>query len=78
MPPNSLRSLRYRADLAWLRDELWLVWQAAHFDPVTADRAWSASPGATSYAVYRAAQDRAEQAQDDLSTPLPHATAAHR
>jgi hypothetical protein len=70
MPANSLHSLRDEADRAWRRDELALYWQAAHFDAVVAYRAWSVSPGATAYAVYRAAQDRADSAQDELSTEL--------
>jgi len=76
MSRNSLESLRDDADLAWIRDELALVWQAAHFDARAAYRAWCTSPGTEAYAVYRAAQDRADRAQDELadehSRPLPH------
>ena len=36
-------------------------------DAVDAYRAWHESPGPTAYAVYRAAQDRADQAQDVLA-----------
>jgi hypothetical protein len=67
MLPNSLKSLHDDADLAWRRDELALVWQAAQFDAVSAYCAWSASPGVTAYTVYRAAQDRADSAQDELA-----------
>jgi hypothetical protein len=67
VPANVDRSLRDEADLAWRRDELWLVWQAAQFDAVAAYRSWSAWRGATAYSVYRAAQDRADRAQDELA-----------
>ena len=49
------------------RDELWLIWQAAEFGAVAAYGTWSASPGATAYSVYRAAQDRADRAQGELA-----------
>lgn len=67
VPANTHRSLRDEADLAWRRDELWLVWQAAQFDALAAYRSWSASRGAAAYSVYRAAQDRADRAQDELA-----------
>jgi hypothetical protein len=67
MPPNSLKSLRDEADLAWWRDELALVWHAAQLDAVSAYCAWSESPGGTAYTAYRAAQDRADSAQDELA-----------
>jgi hypothetical protein len=55
------------ADMAWLRDELALAWRGAQDDAVAAYRAWSRYPGANGYARYRAAQDRADQAQDALA-----------
>jgi hypothetical protein len=67
VPANIDRSLRDEADLAWRRDELWLTWQAAQFDAVAAYSTWCTSPGATAYSVYRAAQDRADRAQDELA-----------
>ena len=66
-PVDNHRSLRDEADRAWRRDELWLIWQATEFDAAAAYGAWSASPGATAYSVYRAAQDRADRAQDELA-----------
>ncbi|WP_372789861.1 hypothetical protein [Paraconexibacter sp.] len=43
--------------------ELRDAWRAAHEDAVAAYRAWSASPGSrTAYAVYLAAEDRADAA----------------
>jgi hypothetical protein len=67
VPANVDLSLRDQADLAWRRDELCLVWQAAQFEALAAYRSWSASHGAAAYSVYRAAQDRADRAQDDLA-----------
>jgi hypothetical protein len=52
-----------------LRDELFVIWSAARADANLAYDAWCASPGANSYAVYRAAEDRADAAE----TALQHA-----
>jgi hypothetical protein len=62
-----LRIAAFEADAAWLRDELALSWRAAQDDAVAAYREWCRSPGPTAYARYRAAQDRADQAQDVLA-----------
>jgi hypothetical protein len=43
-----------------LRDELFVIWSAARADANLAYDAWRASPGADSYVVYRAAEDRAD------------------
>ena len=55
------------ADWAWDRDELAFAWRSAQDEALQSYRAWSESPGRTAYVVYRAAQDRADQAQDALA-----------
>jgi hypothetical protein len=62
-----LRLAGLEADAAWLRDELALSWRAAQDEAVALYREWCQSPGPTAYARYRAAQDRADQAQDVLA-----------
>jgi hypothetical protein len=52
-----------------LLDELFVIWSAARADANLAYDAWCADPGANSYAVYRAAEDRADAAE----TALQHA-----
>lgn len=47
-------------------DELFVVWSAARAEANIAYDAWCASPGATGYAVYRAAEDRADAAEAAL------------
>ena len=54
-------------DALWFRDELAIAWRAAEDEAVSAYHAWREFPGAAAYAVYRAAQDRADQAQDELA-----------
>jgi hypothetical protein len=56
-----------QADVAWFRDELASAWRAAESEAWLAYEAWRRSPGSIEYAVYRAAQDRADQAQDVLA-----------
>jgi hypothetical protein len=46
--------------------ELTAAWRKAQHDAVGAYAAWRRTPGAEEYTVYRAAQDRADQAQDAL------------
>ena len=55
------------ADWAWVRDELAFAWRSAQDEALSTYRAWSESPSRTAYVVYRAAQDRADQAQDALA-----------
>ena len=55
------------ADWAWVRDELAFAWRSAQDEALSSYRAWSEAPGRTTYVVYRAAQDRADQAQDALA-----------
>ena len=64
---DDLRIAALEADAAWLRDELALSWREAQDEAVALYREWCESPGASAYARYRAAQDRADQAQDVLA-----------
>ena len=55
-------------------DECFVVWSAARAEANLALDAWRARPGREGYLVYRAAEDRAdaaEQALRDLASPLP-------
>jgi hypothetical protein len=54
------------ADSSWLRDELSDAWWAAQAEAKAAYDYWREVPGAAGYAIYRAAQDRADEAQDAL------------
>lgn len=53
------------------RPSEWVVdialWTDARDEALEAYRRWSATPAAETYAVYRAAQDRADAAQDTLA-----------
>jgi hypothetical protein len=51
---------------AQLEDERFAVWSAARAEANLAYEAWCRSPGRNSYAVYRAAEDRADAAEDAL------------
>jgi hypothetical protein len=53
--------------LCWAVDELVQVWRDAHANAELAYEHWRISPGSDAYAVYRAAQDRADAAQHALS-----------
>ena len=48
-------------------DELFVLWSAARAEANIAYEAWCKEPGRTSYAVYRAAEDRADAAEIALS-----------
>jgi hypothetical protein len=52
---------------AWMIYELEYVWREAQAEANLAYEAWSELPRRDGYAVYRAAQDRADAAQDDLA-----------
>jgi hypothetical protein len=67
-PQINILALAAEADRLWFRDELAYARRTAHDEAVAAYEAWRESPGRTAYAVYRAAQDRADQAQDVLAT----------
>jgi hypothetical protein len=57
---------RRTAECYWRRDELTEVWRAAQTEATAAYDHWREVPGRDAYSVYRAAQDRADEAQDDL------------
>ena len=48
-------------------DDLVSVWRAARAEANAALHAWRRSPGADFYAVYRAAEDRADAAEASLA-----------
>jgi len=59
------------------RDELFVVWSAARAEANMAYEAWCEEPGRMSYAVYRAAEDRADAAEVALiHSALPALAAA--
>ena len=60
---------RYLAPIAdrLERDERYAVWSVARAEANLALDAWRDAPGPASYAVYRAAEDRADAAQDALA-----------
>ena len=64
---DELLAAAEQADADWLRDELALSWRSAQDDAVAAYQVWCRYPGPGGYARYRAAQDRADQAQDALA-----------
>ena len=49
------------------RDELFVLWSAARAEANMAYDAWCDAPGRMTYAVYRAAEDRADAAEMALS-----------
>ena len=51
---------------AQLHDEHLTIWSAARAEANLAYEAWCDMPGADSYAVYRAAEDRADAAERAL------------
>jgi hypothetical protein len=51
----------------WRLDELRVVWSAARAEANLAYEAWRGRGGAEAYAVYRAAEDRADAAEDTLA-----------
>jgi hypothetical protein len=53
--------------LARLHDELFTVWSAARAEANLAYQAWCDAPGSDAYAVYRAAEDRADAAEHSLT-----------
>jgi hypothetical protein len=61
--------------LAQHHDELFAIWSAARAEANLAYQSWCEAPGAIAYAVYRAAEDRADAAEHALvavaQTPVP-------
>jgi hypothetical protein len=61
------REARQRhVECGWMSEELADAWRAAQDEATNAYELWSELPGRDAYAVYRAAQDRADEAQDAL------------
>jgi len=48
-------------------DEVFVLWSAARAEANIAYDEWCACPGAEAYAVYRAAEDRADAAEAELA-----------
>jgi hypothetical protein len=48
-------------------DEAFVLWSAARAEANVAYDDWCACPGADAYAVYRAAEDRADAAEAELA-----------
>jgi hypothetical protein len=48
-------------------EEVFVLWSAARAEANDAYDAWCDSPGCTAYAVYRAAEDRADAAEVELA-----------
>jgi hypothetical protein len=55
---------------AQVHDELFTVWSAARAEANLAYTAWCDSPGGSAYAVYRAAEDRADAAEHALASSV--------
>jgi hypothetical protein len=51
----------------WIHDELRDAWRDAQAEAAAAYAGWRNEPSVAAYAAYRAAQDRADAAQDMLS-----------
>ena len=69
MERRALREARQRhleSAPDWMFEELSESWRAAQLEATDAYELWSELPGRDAYAVYRAAQDRADEAQDAL------------
>jgi len=68
--------LRRTMTPAQVHDELFTVWSAARAEANLAYTAWCDAPGGAAYAVYSAAEDRADAAEQPLaSTVTPLLTA---
>lgn len=72
---NPTLELKFDADsgdLRWAHLELADAWRAAQEEAALAYEHWRRDPGTDGYIVYRAAQDRADQAQEILAQSLRH------
>jgi hypothetical protein len=61
---------------AQLHDEHFTIWSAARAEANLAYQAWCELPGVDSYAVYRAAEDRADAAEQALTAAAAPLVAA--
>jgi hypothetical protein len=59
--------LRRAMTAAQRHDELFAIWSAARAEANLAYQAWCDVPGQVAYAVYRAAEDRADAAEQALA-----------
>jgi hypothetical protein len=59
--------LRDAMTAARRHDELYTIWSAARAEANLAYAAWCDLPGADSYSIYRAAEDRADAAEQALA-----------
>jgi hypothetical protein len=75
-PGVNILKLAQEADELWFRDELAYAWRTAQDEATVAYEDWRESPSTLTYAVYRAAQDRADQAQDALAARMRSQSAA--
>jgi hypothetical protein len=57
-------------------DERFAIWSAARAESNLAYDAWCRTPGTAAYCVYRAAEDRADAAEDALLETTVGAVAA--
>jgi hypothetical protein len=55
---------------AQVHDELFTVWSAARAEANLAYQSWCETPGSLAYAVYRAAEDRADAAEHALEAAV--------
>jgi hypothetical protein len=60
---------------AQLHDEHYAIWSAARAEANLAYQAWCEVPGLDAYAVYRAAEDRADAAEHALLSSVAPAVA---
>jgi hypothetical protein len=56
---------------ARIRDEVFALWSVARAEANLAYQAWCELPGSDAYAVYRAAEDRADAAEQALIGAAP-------
>jgi hypothetical protein len=65
---NAVEALLGVGDVSstWVLDELREMWHDAQAQARLAYEHWCRNPGADAYALYRAAQDRADAGQDGL------------
>ena len=62
--------LRRTMTPAQVHDELFTVWSAARAEANLAYTAWCDTPGPDAYIVYRAAEDRADAAEQALASTV--------
>jgi hypothetical protein len=73
---SASRRGKFAPMVAHTHDELFVLWSAARAEANIAYEAWCDEPGRTSYAVYRAAEDRADAAEIALGAGVAASLAA--